>query len=105
MTYRQYRAWYAWLNMEQNRPSRSDHYLMVLSQRLDNIEHMFDKSWKGKALENYKIPFGSEIGAVKAPEKKPGKVPCGDGEWWPHPLTKTEVESGRKAHMLARFGL
>lgn len=31
MTHRQYLAWQAWLGMEWNRPSRSDHYLMQLA--------------------------------------------------------------------------
>ncbi len=101
MTHRQYVAWHAWMNLEQSRPSRSDHYLMQVAQYLDNILHMFDKMWKGKALSEYTVPFGGS--KVKAPEWKPGKVPVSEGEWLPHPLSKEEVERARREMMTSRF--
>jgi len=33
-THRQYRTWLAWLDMQWNRPARSDHYLMRIAQAL-----------------------------------------------------------------------
>jgi hypothetical protein len=34
LTHRQYRAWQAWLDGQWNRPDRTDHYLMLIAQRV-----------------------------------------------------------------------
>jgi hypothetical protein len=74
---------------------------MQIAQYLDSILHMFEKNYQTKALKEYAIPFGTGEKA-KTPKKLPGKVPLSEGEWWPHPLTKAEVESGIKSIKLGQ---
>jgi|HubBroStandDraft_2_1064218.scaffolds.fasta_scaffold04681_11 hypothetical protein len=90
MTQRQFDAWNAWIASEQ--PTRPELYLAQLAQYLDAILHMFDKSFKAKELDKYTL---GAVERVKAPEKRPGRVPVVDGEWWPHPLTKEEAEAAK----------
>lgn len=96
MTFRQFLAWNEHLAADMNQPSRADYYAMHQTQLLDAIYHWFDKKWENKKLEHYKQEFVKPEPA-KVSERKPGKVPYQEGEWWPHPLTKEEVEAGKAA--------
>ena len=53
MTYREYQMRLAWLEIEWNKPSRTDHYLMQIIRYLARIPG------KGslKSLDKFKIPF------------------------------------------------
>lgn len=54
MTWRQYKAWQSWLEMQWNQPSRTDHYMMLVAaeERRGNA-----KNPNAVKLSDMKIPF------------------------------------------------
>lgn len=54
-THREYRTWVRWMQDEWNNPSRSDYYLMRISQRLIQTN---SKTPDKHTLDEQKIPFG-----------------------------------------------
>ncbi len=61
-THREYLTWEHWLQEEWNSPTRSDYYLMQLTQRVMQI---LRKNPNQVKLEDQKIPFS--FGAKKKP--------------------------------------
>ena len=53
LSHRQLLAWQAWFEMEWNRPSRTDHYLMQLNY---DVRYLFSKT-RPRTLDPLKIPF------------------------------------------------
>ena len=53
-SYRQYRAWNAWLDQERNRPTKSEHYLMQIACEVCRGNAKNPKSVK---LEQFKLKF------------------------------------------------
>lgn len=54
ITHREYKVRLAWLEMQWDKPSRSDWYLMRIIQLLDAIWH---RRTRLKELENFRVPF------------------------------------------------
>lgn len=54
MTHRQFEAWHAWLELEQNRPSRADWYAM---QTALEVRWVLASSRSGADLNDMKIPL------------------------------------------------
>lgn len=67
-THRQYLAWMDWLDEEWNRPSRSDFYLMQITQFVSAIINAFSKHPKNSRLKDYRIEFKQEGQSKKIPE-------------------------------------
>jgi len=110
MTYRQYLAWREWYAMQESVPDRSDKYQMQLAMQLEKIHQLLASRWVENfkptklSIEDFAIKYG-EREPYKEPEKKPGKIPYTEGEWWPHPLTKEEVQAGLTSMKLAQHGV
>lgn len=101
MSYRQFAAWRVW-SLE---PTVDQLLSMQVTQYLDAILHMFDKSYKGKPLSEYGV---GPRPAVKVPVLTPGvvgnRVPHADGEWFPHPLTAEEVKRAKSKGGMRSIG-
>lgn len=62
---RECQCWWEKFRQDWNKPSRSDHYLMLIAHR---IQYLFSRSKTPASLEEQKIPF--EIKKVQANPKQ-----------------------------------
>ena len=58
LTHRQLRTWRFWEEDNWNRPDRTDHYIMLIALRLEEIRKMFAKGGRKPSLQGQKIKFG-----------------------------------------------
>ena len=64
LTHRQFRTWQAWLQAEWNAPSRTDHYLMLIAQR---VLQAAARNPGSVTLDGQRIEFRRRDGADEPP--------------------------------------
>lgn len=58
VSYREYLSWLEWFQLDQNTPSRADHYTMQVAQEIRSMSYSFSKNPpKVPNLEKFIIPF------------------------------------------------
>ena len=65
LTHRQFRCWQAWLEAEWNAPSRTDHYLMLVAQR---VLQAAAKNPGSVTLDGQRIEFRRRGAEAEPPE-------------------------------------
>ncbi len=98
ITFRQFQVWQAWFLLQLNRPSRSDHYLMRVAQRVAQVApSLFTDKAGSVTLDQQKVEFIFPEGASDRlePSGAPG----------PPPLTVEQATAASKAVWAARLGL
>lgn len=68
MTHRQFRAWRAWLDMQWDRPSRTDHYIMQATA--ESIRPHVKKGTKVKTSD-YRLSFSPDGKRKATPVQSP----------------------------------
>lgn len=96
MTHRQFRVWKAWLELDQERPSRSDHYAMQIACEVRRVPYAFvGKDPNDVKLETFKLKRKQDG------EQQQHQKPQGDCPW-----TLEEMENKMlKQVWFARMGM
>ncbi len=102
MTDRQFQGWNAWLLLQWNRPSRSDHYAMSIATE---VRRSYVAEPKKVVMADMRVPFLSQEEAARQRQQeataKDGKAPS-DG---PRVATKEDVARHHQYRQLAEAGM
>lgn len=85
MTHRQFITWRYWIEIDWNTPSRSDHYVMQVGQKVERVLHRKPKS---VTLDGQKIRFAARGGKVANDSDKRAAVTALAKAQWLGLMTK-----------------
>ncbi len=98
ITHRQYLAWQEWLKEEQNRPSRSDHYVMQVAREV-TLPYLRD-GVQPRDLKEYAIKFGPQQD-IADPSSSQEELAKTDG---PPIMTDELILEAQKQMAIAKMG-
>jgi hypothetical protein len=91
LTHRQYLAWQAWLDIQYDTPSRTDHYLMALTLEVRSVAGMFSKERKRWQMKDVKLNFGMR---PKSPVEEKKQLDAHKALWDLRMSRKSPLPSG-----------
>lgn len=95
VSHREFLTWMAWMDLDQNRPSRADHYAMQVAAE---IRRGNSKNPRKVSLDHFKIPFQRQRARAARPRTVEEATAASKARWswipkWSKPPT-IPVRSG-----------
>lgn len=78
MTHRQFLAWQYWMNLQQNVPDKTDHYLMQIACEVRRVLAKHPRQIK---IEDFKLTFSNQANKHPKALTKEGKIEASKSMW------------------------